>query len=74
MPTVTRVSLLQEYTAAFISRQDPSLSEPPWIKLRYESIWGMNREGKMQYPIRKITKMDKFNAEDMWLGLLHIFG
>lgn len=28
----------------------------------------------MQYPIMKITKMDKFNVEDMWPGLLHIFG
>lgn len=31
--------------------QNPSLSQPLWIKLRYQSIWGMNREGRMQYPI-----------------------
>lgn len=45
-----------------------------------EFNWGMNTfevwlgKAKMQYPIMKITKMDKFGVEDMWLGLLHIFG
>lgn len=66
---------LRENTGtAFKPRQNPWLSWPLGIKLRYESIWGMTREGKMQYPIMKITKMDKLNVEDMWLGLLHIFG
>lgn len=59
---------------AFTPQQNLSLSRPLWIQLRYESIWGMNREGKMQYPIMKITQMDKLNVEDLWLGLLHIFG
>lgn len=66
---------LRENTGtAFRPQQNPLLSWPLWIKLRYESIWGMTREGKMQYPIMKITKMDRLNVEDMWLGLLHIFG
>lgn len=30
--------------------QNPPLSQPLWIKLRYRSIWGKNREGKNAIP------------------------
>lgn len=52
--TVPQIYLLLENTGStFKPQQNVPLSWPLWIQLRYESIWGMNREGKIQYPIMK---------------------
>lgn len=52
-----------------------SLNWPLWIKLRYGSVWGMSREGKMQHLITKIIKWRILSRRrGSKLGLLHIFG
>lgn len=52
-----------------------SLNWPLWIKLRYGSVWGMSREGKMQHLIIKVIRWRILSWRcGSKLGLLHIFG